>query len=401
MTPLRAIPILGTVQNYAWGRTADQSVITRLVARSESSLPYAELWLGAHPKSPATAFLDGYEIPLDHLLSRDATRILGTEVLQRFGVLPFLFKVLSIGSALSIQAHPDKSLASRLHARDPKNYPDSNHKPEVGIALSTVRLLYGLRSVADIALQLQSTPELQVVLGKELSARIISCNGVEEEMLRAAYTGFVRSEGQVRVLAVQQIRHRLESGGGGAGAHDQLFIELAASYAPDDIGVLSFYLMNLCSLEAGDGVFIPANVPHAYISGELVECMANSDNVVRAGLTTKYQDVDTLLSMISYRSYPPVTLRPVADDAAPHLFRYNLEVAEFALSEMRGAGSYTADTAGRPVLLFCLDGEVQVSVGGCDLTLTPGRAAIVPAGSGSFLVNSTQHSRTFLVTVPQ
>ena len=136
------------VMHYPWGKYGNSSLIADLTnsPTAERDEPFAEFWIGAHKKAPAETVVDGKNWFLDKLIGKYPEELLGSFVQQKFGAeLPFLFKVLSVRTALSIQAHPDKAQAVELHARDPENYPDANHKPEVAIALSPLTMLIGFR----------------------------------------------------------------------------------------------------------------------------------------------------------------------------------------------------------------------------------------------------------------
>ncbi len=140
-----------SVKNYPWGRLGKSSLVAELSllpdAISEVT-PYAELWMGSHPSDPSSILPEG-PLLLEYIQANPKS--LGERVLAKYGPqLPFLFKVLSVEKALSIQAHPDKSLAGILHKRDPANYPDDNHKPELALAVSQFEVLCGFRSLEEI-----------------------------------------------------------------------------------------------------------------------------------------------------------------------------------------------------------------------------------------------------------
>ena len=149
MNSFKAQPYLlkGTLQHYAWGTQNKDAFIPHFInIPVERDTPYAELWMGAHPKAPSTLALDNNNMPLDKCIEMFPEEILGKAIFARFKQLPFLFKVLSAAQALSIQAHPNKAQAEKLHMQDPEHYPDDNHKPEIAIALSNLTALAGFKS---------------------------------------------------------------------------------------------------------------------------------------------------------------------------------------------------------------------------------------------------------------
>ncbi len=386
-------------QCYSWGKIGADSLIARLLPAYDVNVPYAELWAGAHPKAPSTANIAGNALTLDALIRQDPAGILGAHIAARFGnQLPFLFKVLSVGHALSIQAHPDKVLAEKLHCRAPEHYPDSNHKPELAIALTTMELLYGFKNIPAIAADFAALPPLQHLIGDTLAGRLArEKEKSNPELLKEIYRRIVASERGERdrhggelisTLRAKQPRTSLE----------QLVIGFSELYGVSDIGIFSCFLLNYVILNPGEGVFVASNIPHAYLKGDLVECMANSDNVVRAGLTPKFQDIETLVEMLNYESAPliPINAAPAAGSARI----YRTPAAEFEVAELTGALEYTFDTNGKAVLLFCLEGRGSAAAKSDPLTLQAGSAVFIPASVDRVCVSTPAASRFFRVTVP-
>src|SRR6516162_10200615 len=172
-TPVRARPYLmhNQVQNYEWGTHDDEAYIAALLGITpEPGKPYAELWMGAHPKAPSSVLVDRKQIPLDQWIAAHPQELLGATVAARFGKrLPFLFKVLAAGEALSIQAHPNKVQAKVLRENDPEHYPDDNHKPEIAIAIDALTALMGIKPFDELANSLWRYPEIAGFVGTELS----------------------------------------------------------------------------------------------------------------------------------------------------------------------------------------------------------------------------------------
>ncbi|XP_074955989.1 mannose-6-phosphate isomerase isoform X3 [Phalacrocorax aristotelis] len=279
-------PLSCAVQNYSWGKVGLESEVAKLLASSDPLVqiqpdrPYAELWMGAHPRGDAV--IQDNRIPQKTLGQwiTDNPACLGAKVKDTFqGCLPFLFKVLSVNTALSIQAHPNKELAAKLHAQFPEHYPDANHKPEMAIALTPFEGLCGFRPVEEIISFLQAAD------GKDTS-----------------------------------------------GSNGDLLLRLHSQY-PGDIGCFTIYFLNLVRLEPGEAMFLGANEPHAYLHGDCVECMACSDNTVRAGLTPKFIDVLTLCEMLNYTPAPSSSkIFPATQSQLdPSVYLYDPPVPDFAI----------------------------------------------------------------------
>ncbi|KAK6356577.1 Mannose-6-phosphate isomerase, variant 2 [Orbilia javanica] len=272
--------------------------------------------MGTHPTLPSTDIASGRS--LRDLVSSNES-LLGPTVVGKFGTgtLPFLFKVLSIGKALSIQAHPDKRLAEQLHAEDPKNYPDDNHKPEMAIAITPFTGLCGFRPLPEIDNFLSTVPALRDLLGSAAIDSFKSSLASEDESdtkqgLRDLYAKLMTSDPSVIASSAETLvkaaKEQPEAFAGGfrlpgGGSFSDLIVELNGQF-PSDVGLFSTFFLNFVSLSPGQAMFLQANEPHAYLSGDIIECMAASDNVVRAGFTPKFKDVKTLISMLTYRSAP-------------------------------------------------------------------------------------------------
>jgi len=336
---------------------------------------------------------DAPTIPLDTAIARYPEAILGGDSVRRWGpTLPFLFKVLSIGAPLSIQAHPNAALARILHARDPINYPDSNHKPEIGVALGPVELLAGLRSSAELADVFTAQPELRTLLASAPTAREAS----PERVFRALY----ESPDAAYVAAMSALAHRLESVEPAQRSKpERYFLESFAEYGAADRGLGCFFALNFVTLEPGDAVSIGSDYPHAYLSGDIVECMANSDNVIRAGLTRKFQDRTTLLDTLDYGTTKPTIL--YADDhcVAPGRFRY-APAQEFFIERCTGEGVHFDFPAVRSAqIVACLDGTASLETDRGREVVSFGDVALVPAIAGGWVL-TVQQGTCFVAGTP-
>ncbi|KAG6925651.1 mannose phosphate isomerase, partial [Chelydra serpentina] len=350
MAELRVFPLSCVVQKYAWGKIGLDSEVAKLLASSDPlaqidpDKPYAELWMGTHPRGDAV-ILDN-RIPQKTLGQwiADNPGCLGSKVKETFqGQLPFLFKVLSVNTSLSIQAHPNKELAGKLHAQFPEHYPDANHKPEMAIALTPFQGMCGFRPVEEIVAFLQTVPEFRALIGNVAAEQLERsvCNdprGVSAA-LRVCFTRMMKSEKKVFVdqlnMLVKRISQEVAAGKDTSGSSGKLLLQLHSQF-PGDIGCFAIYFLNLVMLQPGESMFLGANEPHAYLYGDCIECMACSDNTVRAGLTPKFIDVLTLCEMLNYTPAPSSSkvFAPTQSRLDPCVCLYDPPVPDFTVMKI-------------------------------------------------------------------
>jgi len=293
------IGLIPVVMDYAWGIRGMDSRVARYALESKSveevdpDTPYAELWIGTHPKGESM------------LKTGESLR----EAIG--GDLPFLFKVLSAGKALSIQAHPDKELAEKLNGEDPVNYGDANHKPEMAIALTPFEAMCGFRRLEEISFLLKKHPEFAACLSQEAKLAIFLAKDVksQKDALQKMFSSFMQcdpdvSESQLKLLL---LRLQAEQSNLHPHPHDEpawerkcarAILRLAQQF-PNDPGAMSPLFLNYLLIAPGESFFMAANEPHAYVAGEIIECMACSDNVVR----------DPLISWLSPSTDGPIIRR--------------------------------------------------------------------------------------------
>ena len=290
-----------SVQCYAWGKIGADSQVARYAPRAcqdfqlDEEKTYAELWMGVHPSGPASLVREK-QLLAEHIAN--TPEMLGVKVREKFGdQLPFLFKVLSVNKALSIQAHPNKKHAEELHAERPNIYKDPNHKPEIAIALTNFEGLCGFRPLEEIQGFLKTIPELAAVCD-QCDGLIAATPDNYEESLRKCFESLMLCNKETLQQQLQSLKTRITSENQ-SDSVSELFLRLHDQY-PGDVGCFVIFFLNHLSLSPGQAMFLGPNVPHAYLSGDCVEVMANSDNVVRAGLTPKLIDTPTLVSMLDY-----------------------------------------------------------------------------------------------------
>ncbi|KAH7910822.1 RmlC-like cupin domain-containing protein [Hygrophoropsis aurantiaca] len=267
--------------------------------------------MGTHQKAPASVLstneqLSNYLEAHPHLVGDRVTKHFGLPA----GQLPFLFKVLSFQKALPMQIHPDKETARRLHAEQSDVYSDPNHKPEMALAISSFKVLCGFRPVADIARYLTCAPELYslipgVIVDEFLSVASSSPSTRERAALRNLFSAFLTAD--VREVETQ-LEHLVRRYKAGEEMKEERDVkdELNEMY-PGDSGVFSVYFLNYLQLEPGQAIYVAAGEPHAYIAGDIIECMANSDNVLEAGFTPKIKDISNFVSAVRYDPAPGQT----------------------------------------------------------------------------------------------
>jgi mannose-6-phosphate isomerase len=218
--------------------------------------------------------------------------------------------VLSIQKPLSLQAHPNKADAEVLHARDPTNYPDPNHKPEMGLFITRTSLLYGFRAYSEIINFLKTVPEFSTLIPDDIKRSFISAPSVDT--FKQVFTAFLRYPKDKLPSLTSVFVDKLPQYSKSLGEPAVIAIRAIRDYFPEDIGVFCPLLLNAIIGEPGAALYIPAGVLHAYIKGDLYEAMALSDNVVRAAMTPKFVDIDTLLALLNFNPTPPHWVAPTA-----------------------------------------------------------------------------------------
>jgi len=398
MTTFKAQPykLINSIQHYAWGSKGSEAFIPTLMGvAAEKDMPYAELWMGAHPKASSQVVLDGQEVPLNELIQRYPREILGASVADVFNnQLPFLFKVLSADHALSIQAHPNKAQARLLHAQSPELYPDENHKPEIAIALNQFSACIGFRSITEINQILINYPEITSFIGENVQP-LSSSDDLRQLFSRLMQRATDNAEALTNTLMC--LKERLTAGTAPRTAHEELFLALHKQYG-DDIGLFVIFFLNLINLEPGEGVFLHAGVPHAYLKGTIIECMANSDNVVRAGLTPKHKDVTTLIDLLTYE-YGPIEI--LKGDCDQHGCTYQTPAPEYEVNRISLSSEEVVQKTSTSVeLLLVIEGIITVTWQQQSMSFERGNVVLIPAALEQYQFYSKTNAKVFRVLVP-
>ncbi|SMC17135.1 mannose-6-phosphate isomerase, type 1 [Desulfacinum hydrothermale DSM 13146] len=392
------------IQPYAWGERGPRAFIPRLLGEdAPPDAPAAELWVGAHPSAPSRLDLDGRWIPLNQAIARWPRALLGSSVQRAFGDhLPFLFKILSAAEPLSIQAHPNKAQAQVLHARDPEHYPDAHHKPEIAIALESLQALAGFKPLGQWKETLRVHPQLQALVG--------DLDGTEpplpeDEAIRRAFTRLLQTARQRPDLlsrTTDALAQRFSTRPNRDEFQD-LYLFLYEKYGKTDVGLLVLFFLNQVELKAGQAIYLDAGLPHAYLKGNIAECMANSDNVVRLGLTTKFKDVDALLEILRFQPGAPPIFTP--DPASPRTV-YGVPCPDFEIHRLRlGKGCQEVlSRPGGPEVLFVVQGVGEIfwdALGKTGrLDYRRGQGFFVPAVLPAYRLRADAATDVFLVRVP-
>lgn len=345
--------------------------------------------MGTHPSLPSKDLTTGRSL-LD--LVSDNEALMGSDITAKYNKkLPFLFKVLSINKALSIQAHPNKKLAEKLHAKDPKNYPDDNHKPEMTLAITPFEGLCGFRPLKEIAHFLSTIQPLRELVGEaeskaleEVATSSSSSPSDAKSRLKAAFSSLMKSDRFSVAAKSKELLDLAKSGsitpGPSVNTSEELceLVQRCNSQFPEDIGLFVLFFLNYVKLQPGQAMYLKADDIHAYISGDIIECMASSDNVIRAGFTPKFQDVNTLTDILTYDhdppeqqllkpvDYPYVTLNEKAYSSGSDSLLYDPPIEEFAVvrTVLKKAGAKaTFEGLAGPSILICTGGEGKISVG--------------------------------------
>jgi len=370
----------GSLQRYPWGTT---DAIPTLLGQPADGGPVAEYWLGSHPLGTATT-TEGQ--PLDRLIAADPS-VLGAATRERFGDgLPFLMKVLSARHALSIQAHPSREQAEEGYAREEaagvamdapdRTYKDNWPKPEILIALDEFHTLSGFRDphhTESLFAALGVADELASVIGPLTERR--GRAALEEVFLDVLSLAGDRAKMSELVCAAA-MQHKNDPGE--VGEFARTVIELDEVF-PADPGVLAALLMNRVVLQPGEAVYVPAGQMHAHLRGTGIEVMANSDNVIRGGLTPKHVDVAELIRVVDFEPGVPVITRP--ELVAAGVEHYRTGCPEFDVWRISGTGSTAAvlPGTGSARILLVTDGTLRLTGSGSPITLASGQSAFLGA----------------------
>lgn len=377
------------IQTYAWG---SRSAIADLMGHdAPSSEPQAELWMGAHPKSPSQVWIEGRWEVLSELIERHPIELLGKKVAERYDqTLPYLFKVLAAGEPLSIQAHPDAKQArdgflkenlKNIDLADPRrNYRDDRPKPECMCALTPFTGLCGFRPPSEVI-----TVSDSLWPAWEKSILNIIKNSNDSNSLRDFFQSLMEME-QGRLTDL--VSHVVEAAGSSEDQNEiYAWINRLHRKYPGDVGVLSPLLLNIIRLEPGEALFLPPKQLHAYLDGLGIELMGNSDNVLRGGLTPKHIDVKELLHILDFHPYKPQILVPQAKSDTEGIYASSSDT--FSLSKITVTSQLPHRPSARrqgPEIMLVVDGTAAIRQSGDDedVIVDRGESVFIPATVTSY-----------------
>lgn len=389
----------GKVLHYAWGGT--DFIPEFLGVSNPERRPFAEYWMGAHPLAPSELITDQGPQSLYSVIKEYPNEVLSATVYNRFGELPYLFKVQDVKDILSIQVHPSKSEAEKGFDREEaegipinapyRNYKDRNHKPELLVALSEFWLLHGFRQNAEIEKILGETPEFNVLLPY-----------FKKEGLKALYQFVMEMEQpEINALLINLVKREIRRKNDGELTKELPGWWIAKLFAPkEEIGdidraVFSIYFFNIVKVNPGESVFQGAGVPHAYLEGQTIELMANSDNVLRAGLTPKHIDVPELMKHTIFESIVPEVMQgnPLLTGEKV----YPCPVRDFGIAqiELSSSVAYSSITKSLEIIIATEGGAFINN----SLVLKRGEAVVIFAGE-SYTIQASGHCTLFRAFVP-
>ena len=386
--PLRLVP---QVRHYDWGT---RDFIPRLCGREPTGRPEAELWFGAHADAPAGVVLEADSaggpddadgpVPLDRLVADRRSEVLGPRASG--DALPFLTKILSASRPLSIQAHPNREQARRGFASETRGaapvsdanraYRDPNHKPELLYALTPFSALSGFRPAAEAA-------RLLAALGLEqLQSSVRRLESEGGAAYRPLLETLRRHTGTDLASNAVDAAHRASTEGDADCREAMHWIVRIATHHPDDPLVAAPLFLRLVHLEPGKALFTGPGVPHSYLEGSAIEVMANSDNVLRLGLTSKRVNAAELLDILVYEAAAGIPLAPRVDEhpwGTRTCFQPPVEDFRLDILQIDGTDKAPLNPDGRARIALALEGKIGVHNHSGTETLGPGQAVLLPA----------------------
>lgn len=379
--------------NYPWGKKGTESRAAIYCSKTpdtdftiDNETEYAEMWFGTYPTTPSYVLSSG-EL-LQDVLNANKEALIGKKVLSKFGSdLPFLPKILSIAKALPLQLHPDKDLASRLHQKDPEKFGDSNHKPEIAVALGKFEVFVGFRPSADIQELMNLVPALHEFIPADSKAADAKFT---DSTIRQICTSLLTASPE----KVSSLHKALsETSPKTYGAKHRYILDLlprlAQQYDAEDNGnLVALLLMNFLVLQAGEAIYVPANGMHAYLSGDIVECMARSDNVLNTGFCPRADrdSVDVFASALTFEQHSPaqpVLTREKSEKSrkgGTGVFRPPLSEFDMLVTELAGGEGDVVGEVEGPSVMTVTEGEGRMKVQGKEYELKEGWIFYVGCG---------------------
>ena len=363
-----------SIQPYDWGSKKALNELFGIA--NPDNQPQAEIWMGAHPGAPSKVLLDEEVITLDAFIASAPDSILGKTVASRFSKkLPYLFKVLSAAAPLSIQVHPNKQQAEAGYEKDNqaglapsapnRNYRDDNHKPELMYALTPFRAMCGFRQPTQIEelFCLIKHPQVDVLVNTLRSGGL---QNFWQQLLELPEAPLHEIIDQALTLAEHNQHPAIQE------------LKRLNAFYPGDAGVFSPMILNLIDMVPGEAIYLDAGTPHAYLEGTGMEIMANSDNVLRGGLTSKHMDVAELMATMNF-DVTDVEDFMVRPQQQGDQFDFPVPVPDFAFGIIPVETEAAVNASGSVEIIFCIEGNITIEVNGDNQLLSPGKACLITA----------------------
>jgi len=376
------------IKEYPWG---SHTAISELLGKkTPSDKPQAEMWMGAHPLASSMVKTGGKWESLSDLIRKNPDEILGSRCAKKYGgQLPYLFKIIAAAEPLSIQAHPNLLQAKKGFKRENRlgisldsfnrSYKDENHKPECICAVSDFEALCGFRAVSEILFLL--TKACPVALEKEIA-------GLESNKNRHGLKSFFTALMKMDCARNKKVISEAAENSGTLADEDPAYkwvLALAGKY-PSNIGAVAPLYLNYVHLRPGEAMFLPAGELHAYLNGVALELMANSDNVIRGGLTAKHVDVEELSNILRFRSVKNRIILPEKDK---NKGIYKTPAEEFVLSviSVQKNNGYNGSERRNIEIILCIEGKAVISCSeNSRLKISKGESVIIPASAKGYCI---------------
>ena len=388
--------LTGCVQHYPWG---GKKYIPELICLSnEKEKPFAELWFGQHPSCPS---MTSGGTSLSDLMQSSPENFLSPGERKRWkDELPFLCKILDVSEMLSIQIHPDQAQAQEGYEREEaegihisarkRTFRDPHHKPEIMYALSDFYLLHDFKSDEEVIRVLGDIAPLSILLKK-----------IKEKGLPDFYRWYMQQSQQrinkllqpfVDMIVESEIPENPEK----PEYWVRQAIERFCTPLKTDRGILSFYLMNLVVLRPGEVVFQDSGIPHAYLRGQNIEVMANSDNVIRGGLTSKFINSKALSRLVRFDERTVHKLQPDRLDESRIVFTPPVEEFQLSVIELEPYQEYPMETS-NITLLFSTCNCFIIRSQHQELRVGGGEAVLIHSGE-SVILQSRTAAQIFVIS---
>jgi mannose-6-phosphate isomerase len=396
--------LLGKTQNYAWG---GNNYISQLIGfPPEAGKTYAEYWMGAHEDAPSLIVqANGTTATLGDVIKEQPEKLLGKSTYQKFGRLPYLFKILDVREMLSIQVHPTKAQAEIGFAKEnelgiplnspSRNYKDDNHKPELEVALSDFWLLHGFQSKDLLQATLNEIPEFRSLIPVFMNEGYL---GLYKHVMEMP----LQESNAILAPVIDRVSQQYKRGELDMSSHDYWAAKaVEGSRSTDyDKGIFSIYFFNVVHLNPGQAVYQDAGVPHALLYGQALEIMSNSNNVVRGGLTPKYIDIPELIKLITFDSITPEIIE-LKQGPQPYEMIYETPSHEFVLSKMQlNRDNLYTNTAYSVDMLLMLDGVGIVETAHKEIPIKRGESAVIFSGENYHIKSISSPALIYRASIP-